>query len=163
MSEEVLNTSEYLRAEKAALRLISRAEQCTAGLARKLEKRKFDTACINAVISHLCEIGLLDDNRFARLWLESRLRLARSPKRLLSALCARGIARDDAEAAVKNVLDEDAENSMLAKFAARFAKQIAKKHARKSGGESEDVTRKLKYLLKSEGFSQTAIQSFLEN
>jgi len=154
--EEVQNTSEYLRTEKAALRLISRAEQCTAGLARKLKKRGCDDACADAVISHLCELGLLDDSRFARLWLESRLRLAHSPRRLLSALCARGIARDEAEAAIKTVLDEDAENAMLAKFAARFAK----KHARKFAGESEDVTRKLKYLLKSEDFSQAAIRRF---
>ena len=148
------HASECLRAEKAALHLIARAEQCSLGLARKLEKRKFDTACVNAVISRLSELKLLDDSRFSRLWLESRLRFARSPRRLLSALCGRGIDRDDAESALKAVLDEEAELSLLTRF--------VKKYARKSGGDGESVTRSLKYLLKSEGFSHTAVQKFLD-
>jgi regulatory protein len=154
MSEEVLNVSEYLRAEKAALRLIARAEQCGAGLARKLEKRGHDTACVNAVISRLTGLNLLDDSRFARLWLESRLRLARSPRRLLASLCVRGIDRDDAEAALKTVLDEETELAILARF--------VKKHARKSGGSKDASYRPLKHLLKGEGFSLSVIQRFLD-
>jgi regulatory protein len=139
----------YLRAEKIALRLIARAEQCTGGLTRKLERRGFDSACINEVISKLTELKLLDDNRFARLWLESRLRLPRSPRRLLSSLCARGIDHDDAQTALKNILDEETEMSLLARF--------AKKYSRKTDGDS----RSLKYLLKNEGFSSLAIKQFL--
>jgi len=147
------HASACLRAEKAALRLIARAEQCAAGLSRKLEKRGHEKLCVNAVISRLSELNLLDDNRYAELWLESRLRLARSPRRLLISLSARGIDRDDAGAAMKKVLDEEAESSMLARF--------AKKRIRKSGG-GEDVICSLKYLLKNEGFSQAAIQKFLD-
>jgi len=139
----------YLRAEKAALRLIARAEQCTGGLTRKLEKRGFDAACIGEVISKLTELKLLDDNRFSRLWLESRLRLPRSPRRLLISLCARGIDREDAQTALKNVLDEDTELVLLKKF--------AKKYSRKVKGEP----RLLKHLLKNEGFSRSAINQFL--
>jgi len=146
------NASACLRAEKAALRLIARAEQCTAGISRKLEKRGHERTCVNAVISRLSALRLLDDSRYAQLWLESRLRLARSPRRLLVSLCARGIDRDDAEAALKNVLDEEAELSMIARF--------AKKHARKAGGEGASA-RSLKSLLKSEGFSYAAIERFL--
>jgi len=145
---------EYLNTEKIALRLIARAEQCSAGLARKLEKRGCDAICVNEVISHLTEIRLLDDSRFARLWLESRLRFARSPRRLQASLCTRGIDRDEADAALKTILDEDAENAMLGRF--------VKKYARKLGGGKEEGGRTLKYVLKSEGFSQAAIQKFLE-
>jgi regulatory protein len=138
----------YLRAEKTALRLIARAEQCTGGLTRKLERRGFDSACIGEIISKLTELKLLDDNRFARLWLESRLRLPRSPRRLLSSLCSRGIDHDDAQAALKNILDEDTESALLTRF--------AKKYSRKTGGDP----RSLKYLLKNEGFSVAAIKRF---
>jgi len=141
--------SACLRAEKAALRLIARAEQCTAGLSRKLEKRGHERNCVNAVITRLSGLNLLDDCRFARLWLESRLRFARSPRRLLSALCGRGIDRGDAENVLKDVLNEEAETALIARF--------ARKHARKGGGDA----RSLKYLLKSEGFSHAAIQKFL--
>jgi len=141
--------SACLRAEKAALRLIARAEQCTSGLAFKLKKRGHDSLCVNAVISRLTELKLIDDRRYALLWLESRLRLARSPRRLLSSLCGRGIDRGDAESALKAVLDEDAEHALLTRF--------VKRHSRK-----EPLTRSLKHLLKSEGFSSAAIQKFFD-
>ena len=147
--------SACLRAEKAALRLIARAEQCTPGLVRKLKKRGHESACINAVISRLTELKLLDDRRFAQLWLESRLRLARSPRRLLSSLCSRGIDRDDGESALKAALDEDTEHALLIRF--------VKRHSRKAAGNDNGaVTRSLKYLLKNEGFSSAAIQKFFD-
>jgi len=146
--------SACLRTEKNALRLIARAEQCVTGISRKLEKRGLDAACVKAVIERLCSLQLLDDARFARLWLESRLRLPRSPRRLLIALCSRGISREDAEAALKNILDEDAEYALLLRF--------AKKLARKKKKPDESGSRPLKRLLKNEGFSHTAIQRFLE-
>jgi regulatory protein len=148
------HASACLRAEKAALRLIARAEQCTQGLSRKLQRRGHESPCVNAVISRLLELKLLDDRRFAQLWLESRLRLARSPRRLLVSLCGRGIDRDDGEAALKAALDEETETAMLARF--------AKKYARKAARGGEAVTRSLKHLLKSEGFSQAAIARFLD-
>ena len=141
--------SECLRAEKAALRLITRAEQCTFGLSRKLEKRGAAAACISAVISRLLDLGLLDDARFAKAWLTSRLRLARSPRRLFVSLCGRGISRDDAETALKSVLDEETEFVMLKRF--------VKKYARKAGTD----VRSQKYFLKNEGFSHEVIHKFL--
>jgi regulatory protein len=137
-----------LNAEKIALRLIARAEQTSFGLTRKLVKRGLDAACVNTALSRLVELELVDDARFARLWLESRLRLARSPRRLLAALTSRRIDRDDAEAALNSVLDEETEFALLSRF--------VKKRAPKLEG------RPLKYLLKSEGFSPQAIQQYFE-
>ncbi|MDR0444412.1 MAG: recombination regulator RecX [Treponema sp.] len=140
--------SECLRAEKAALRLITRAEQCTSGLSRKLEQKRHSAACVNAVLSQLTELKLVDDSRFARLWLESRLRLARSPRRLQSALANRGIDRETAQTALKTVLNEETEQLLLSRF--------AEKRLRKTD------ERQLKYLLKSEGFSREAINQYFE-
>jgi len=147
-----------LHTEKIALRLIARAEQCSRGLALKLEKRKCDPACIGEVISKLTELKLIDDSRFARLWLESRMRLTRSPRQLLSSLCARGIEHDDAKAAIPNVLDEEAE----AALAERFVKKHARKAGRKNNEKNNSDTRALKYLLKNEGFSTAAIKRFFD-
>ena len=134
-------------AEKTALRLIARAEQCTNGLRRKLEKR-YETACINTVIERLTALNLLDDSRFSRLWLESHLHLPRSPRRFLVALCNRGINHDDAETALKDVLDDETEYSLLLRF--------AKKYARKTNDHD------LKFFLKNEGFSTAVIKRYLE-
>ncbi|MDR3020772.1 MAG: recombination regulator RecX [Treponema sp.] len=144
--------SDEARAETAALRLIARAEQCTQGLSRKLAKRGFETECVNTVISRLLEQNLIDDKRYARLWLQSRLRFARSPLRLLSSLCGKGIERSDAENALKAVLNEETELAMLSRF--------AKKRQRKAR-DNDQSARALKYRLKSEGFSAEAIERFL--
>jgi regulatory protein len=145
------NTSALLRAEKAALRLIARAEQCSHGLALKLEKRGHETACINTVIYRLLELKLIDDKRYAGLWLESHLRLARSPRRLASSLCRKGIERDDADNALKTALNEEEEFAMLSRY--------VKKYSRKKNGNENAIS--LKHLLKSEGFSPAVISQFL--
>jgi regulatory protein len=146
--------SACLRAEKAALRLIARAEQCRFGLVRKLERRGHEPACVNAALSRLVELELVDDRRFARLWLQSHLRPARSPRRLLSSLCGRGIAQGDARAALKTVLDAETEWALLRRFAEKHA------YLPKSGEEANSQT--LKHVLKSEGFSTQTIQRFFE-
>ena len=145
------DAAEYIKAEKTALRLIARAEQCSGGLSLKLEKKGFDEICIRDVISRLFELNLLDDRRFARMWLQTKIRFAKSPRRLFSSLCRRGIDREDAQAAMKETLDEETEFSMLRKFAEK-----------KSWTSGADNTRSLKHLLKNEGFSTKAVQRFLE-
>ena len=61
------------KAEKAAARLIARAEQNSFGLAAKLERRGHDTRAVKAVISVLSDRNLLDDARYAERWILSRL------------------------------------------------------------------------------------------
>jgi len=156
LEESENNTTSYLQAKNTALRLIARAEQCVHGLAFKLERRGYDAHCVNAVISELCEQNLLNDKRFAQLWLESRMRLTRSPRRLLASLCGRGIDRKDAETAIKTVFDEEAELALIK----RFVRKNRQKLRRNKGDES---ARSLQYLLNSEGFSPQAIRRYFED
>ena len=141
-----------MQAEKTALRLIARAEQNSNGLRRKLEKRGYESACITEVINRLIENNLINDFRFACLWLESRLRLTRSPRQLLFSLRSRGIEQDDAQNALKKVLDDEIEFSLLERFVI--------KAARKKNSQIDDK-RLLKSLLKNEGFSFEVIRRFL--
>jgi regulatory protein len=148
--------SACMRAEKAALQLIARAEQTVFGLSRKLEKRGHDMPCIRAVISQLCDTGLLDDRRYAGLWVESRIsQRASSPRRLLAALCAR-VDRHDAEAALKEVLGEEAEQQLLE----RYVQNLQRGQTGNSNEVAPADLRSLRYTLKNEGFSTQAIQQF---
>ena len=155
--EALLFAADCFAAEKAALQLIARAEQCAFGIGRKLEKREHKTACVKAVKERLCGLGLLDDLRYSRLWLESRLgKQGSSPVRLLSGLRAKGISRDDSEAAIRQAIDDETEWQLLQGF-------LAKKQ-RKTEFDIEDSgdRRSLKYILKGEGFSGAVIERFLE-
>jgi regulatory protein len=149
--------SACMRAEKTALQLIARAEQTAFGLSRKLEKRGHDSPCVRAVIQRLCETGLLDDRRYARLWLDMRIsRQASSPRRLLAALCARGIDRHDAEQALKETLDDSTEQQLVERY-------VQKQRDPCTDDSDAAARRSLRYQLKNEGFSSMAIQWLFDN
>ena len=151
--------SASLRTEKAALQLIARAEQTVSGISRKLEKRGHKSDCIRAVTARLSETGLLNDRRYAALWLESRLsRQASTPWRLFAGLCSRGIERDDADTALKEALDVETELRLLERYVEKL-RRLRKINDVKDAAAS----RALKYLLKTEGFSYSVIQIFFES
>ena len=153
--------SACLRAEKRALQLIARAEQTVFGLSRKLQKRGHEPECIRAVTAQLCALNLLDDRRYARLWLESRIsRQATSPRRLLAAIRSRGIDRRDAEAALKETLDDDAERQLLERYVQKMRRKGAVSAS--DGADSDPaILRSIRYTLKNEGFSSPAIEIVL--
>jgi regulatory protein len=140
-----------LRAERAAFRLIARAEQSRSGLMRKLKRSGHGNSCVQAVLERLSGLGAVNDSRFAELWLVSRLSVrTSSPRALLASLRNRGIAGGDAEAALKKTLDADTELELLERY--------AEKNNLTGQGEWSFVRSKLKF----EGFSSTAIQRFRE-
>jgi regulatory protein len=150
------------RAEKAALRMIARAEQSVWGLTRKLEKRGHGAACAAAVVSRLVDVELVNDRRFAQLWLETRRLRARSPRRLLAGLRARGISRDDAETALRTIFADETEWAMLLRFTA------ALRRSRTFGRLERTVSARvvlssIKAALKNEGFSIAAIQRYMDD
>ena len=154
-----MEISSFLAAEKKALDLIKRAEQNTFTLRHKLEKRGFELQCIDAVIEKLCRAGLLDDSRYAELWLESRIYrgAASSPLRFTAGLSSRGIARNVIEAVLKKVLNEETEQKLLE----NYAEKIIKKNNYDLNDPNSVYSIRCK--LKNEGFSSSAINNFFEN
>ena len=106
------------RAEKSALKLIARAEQNSLGLTAKLERRGYEAAAVKAVVFSLLNRNLLNDQRYAELWLRSRLlaKKAASPRRLLVSLRKRGIPRDSSSEAMKTALDGETEYGLLLRY-----------------------------------------------
>ena len=146
------------RAEKAALRLIARAEQNSFGLRAKLERRGFDAAAARTVVSCLLSRNLLDDRRYAELWIRTRLGSGKvfSPRWLLACLGKKGIDRDSSQRALKNMLDPDTESALLERF--------LKKNRRKNPGLSGKGGRNSeKSLLKYEGFSFNVLNSYFND
>jgi SOS response regulatory protein OraA/RecX len=139
------------RTERAALRLAARAEQTCRGMAYKLELRGFASPCIQAVVSRLEGLEILNDERYAALWLHSRLaRTAEAPRKLLTALRRRGICSGDASAALQKVLDFQAESALLKGY-------LKKNHPHVPPNDSF-----LKKQLKYEGFSVSVIEAVWE-
>jgi regulatory protein len=148
--------SACLRAEKAAFRLVARAEQSVFGLSRKLEKAGHPADCVRAATARLTEMDILDDRRFARSWLRSRLACRTdSPRKLLAGLRGRGIGRDDAARALKEALGPDDEAALLKRY-------LAKHRLLPREEENTDAPWpvSLRFHLKREGFSPATIELF---
>jgi len=143
------------RAEDVALKLIARAEQNSTGLSAKLERKGFDTAAISEVISDLLDRGLLNDERYAVLWLRSRLaKQIQSPKWLLFSLRKRGIDRNSAQKALDKVLDPETEYALLLKY---IEKQKNSQLFEKIG------ILPLRTTLKYEGFSVLSLDRYFDD
>ena len=139
------------RAEKAALRLTARAEQNRAGLVRKLKQRGHEDRCVNAITVRLSGIGILDDSRYAALWIRARLnRGVCGPNRLIRSLIERGVDRNIALEARKTVLDFERETALLIRY-------LEKK------GLLPGADPYLKQRLKQEGFSRAVLKTYWES
>ncbi|MFP3090075.1 RecX family transcriptional regulator [Treponema sp. TIM-1] len=139
------------RTERAALRLVARAEQTCRGITHKLEIRGFIPSCIQAVVSYLTDLEIISDERYAVLWLHARLaRSVEAPRKLLAGLRRRGISSRVAEGALKRVLDFQTESALLRGY-------LKKKHA-----PDLQTDRFLKKQLKYEGFSPSVIEEVWE-
>jgi len=139
-------------AEKIALRLIARAEQSILGLTAKLERRGHDSSVVKAVVSSLLERNLLNDERFAKLWVNSRLSFgkAQSPLWLRVSLGKKGIDRNLSLKAVESLLDPETEYGLLLKYLEK---------AGVSDGKNENF---LRTRLKNEGFSYEVLDRYFE-
>ena len=85
-----------------ALRLLATAEHCTRGLERKLLARGYGQEEVAQTLTCLTDENILNDSRFAELWIEFRQRRKDEGARLLAAgLLRRGVDRDTAEKAVR--------------------------------------------------------------
>jgi len=137
-------------AEKAALRLIARAEQNTLGLTAKLERRGYSSSVVKAVVSRLLDQDLLNDERFAKLWVNSRLSYgkAQSPFRLRVSLGKKGIDGDLSLKTIRGLLDPDTEYALLLKY------------LEKAGISNDKTGSFLKAQLKNEGFSYEVLDRY---
>jgi regulatory protein len=106
--------AEATEAERRALALLTRAEQCRSLLEAKLEKRGLKARAARLALDRLEAEGLLSDRRYAEAWLRGR-DLSEGPTRLLLGLRARGIDSKTAAAALSAVLGPEERRLALEK------------------------------------------------
>jgi regulatory protein len=139
-------------ARNAALRLVSRAEQCTFLLTQKLLKKGFDIGTVKAVVLELVETNIVNDDRFSQMWVRSRIASKPdTPRRITAALCAKGIDRGTAARALEECLDPETEEALLRRFVQKRLKNLPLE----TGAYHAE--------LRGEGFSQDAVRGFLES
>lgn len=132
---------DYLK-KKTLSRTIRVKNKKTGEYQTKL-KEGFDASLVEPVLARLIERGYVDDERFARLWVENRsVRKGVSQKKLRLELQAKGVAQD----IIENCLSEGIRNEQE-----ELAKVIAKK-----AKKYPDEQKLIQYLLR-QGFNYSDI------
>ena len=97
----------FQRASAAALHFLSYRPRSEAEVRARL-LRSFPSDVVEEVIESLSEQTLLDDTSFSRLWTDSRIsHRPRSAAAIKRELITKGVAKDVAEDAVRDVDDKD--------------------------------------------------------
>ncbi len=138
-------TGQAAAALEYAKELIARREHSVFELRRKLHQRGHASVA-GAVIDSLTRAGLLDDERFARVWVAARTgRKAEGRRRLVAELIKRGVRDSVAEAVVDEELPVAVERELLRSSAA----------ALRAGGYSRDAIAR---RLLTRGFPAAAVR-----
>ena len=147
------------RAERAALKLIARAEQTRFALERKLERKGIGRGECIAALDYLERLEVISDERYAAVWLRMKLRPVlggrksrASPRKLFAVLTGRGIAAGTVRKALREALDAETEGALLKSW-------IASGFQAEGAGENDDGAR---FALRAEGFSASAIRAWVE-
>jgi regulatory protein len=150
---QVLTDAEILRlknkdqvelARERTLNFLSYRPRSVAEVRRYLTEKKFDTAAIDQVIARLGQAGLLDDEAFARYWLENRDTFKpRGSRALRYELNQKGIATS----IIDDLLTDYDENDAAFRAALPRAQKLAQRH------DADTFRSKLLAFLKRRGFS----------
>ncbi|MBA2564262.1 MAG: regulatory protein RecX [Gemmatimonadetes bacterium] len=140
---------------KAALDLLSRREHSRRELARKLRRRGHARADIDEVLARLEAVGLVSDERYARLFVRDRLTVnPQGSRRLLTGLRTKGIVDSIAELAVLNGFEERGLGEP------ELAREVAvRRLPRLRGLDAVAARRRLSGYLARRGFAASTVAS----
>lgn len=140
-------------AHERALNLLSYRPRSTDEVRRKLqESNKFSENAVEKALEKLERAGLLDDEAFARYWVENRERFSpRSARALRHELRQKGVSDRVVEDVVTSLDEEDA--------AYRAAQA---KLSRYANAEEDEFRKKLGGYLSRRGFSYGTVRDVLD-
>lgn len=134
-----------------ALRLLNYRERSRRELVEKLEKRKFSGPTIKKTLDRLDALDLIDDEKFARLWVRSRIRFKpRASWLIRRELQEKGV---DGELAGR-VLEEEIPSGREEELARELAEERFRRYRKE---EPVKARRKLYAFLARRGFSPEII------
>ncbi len=132
----------------AAAHYLSFRPRSETELKERLTKRGFDSSSIRTVISRLKDQGLLDDQAFARFWVDNRTRLGPRSRWLIGReLKQKGISSEAIDRAVDTLDDAEAAYNAAASRASRLA-----------GADYESFRIRLGQYLRRRGFGYGVIK-----
>jgi regulatory protein len=142
-------------AYNAAVRYLGPRPRSVSEIRRHLHTKRFDDPAIDAAVEKLRAQGYIDDEAFARYWVEQRDRFRPKGERaIVSELLQKGIARETIEVAIGD-REPDAE--------VKRARQVIRRpRARWAALPEPERKRKIQQYLMRRGFSYDVIDEVIE-
>lgn len=149
--QEVLIAEEKHKAYLAALRYLGMRPRTRSQLKKYLQDKGFSEQIASEICTRCVEQGYVDDQAFARQWVDERLRLKpRSAYMLRMELLQKGLEKETVDRAVAAVSREDELDAARA--------LVEKKLRRMDRVPSPEEEKKLLAMLMRKGFSHSVIQ-----
>lgn len=118
---ELQAKDEVEKAKESALNYLTYRPRSVAEVARNLDKKGYSETAANEAISRLQDVKLLDDEAFARYWLEQRETFKpRSRRALQQELYQKGVERTIIDRVLDDFDETDSARRAAAKKARRF-------------------------------------------
>ena len=136
----------------SALRYLALSPRSTSQLSDYLGRKGYSGTQITQAVAKLTSIGYLNDNEFARLWVQNRMRLnPKSAMELRAELTKKGLAKEIIDAAIAE-LDEDDQLRAIGQIIERKSRQTAYR----------DKQKLLRYLAQK-GYSYNLVKKAFES
>lgn len=153
--EEIWREEVGYKARDHAAQYLMRRPRSRQEVARYLADKGYDETVVANALEWLENYGYVDDEQFARQWVENRMRFRPRGKAMLRwELKQKGVANDDIESAVGDIVDEDVELESAIQL-------LQKKVGRKTVEWTPDTQRKLGQFLARRGFSASVVYGAL--
>jgi regulatory protein len=115
--------SERLALKHKALELLATVHHSRTGLRLKLLKKGYSSPSLDAVLDELTELGYLNDEAFAKEWLQFRIKKHPEGKQaLLAGLQEKGIDRSLAERCIRELLKPEDELENVDRLIAKLTR-----------------------------------------
>ncbi len=151
--DRICREDQLHHARNHAYLLLSYRARTAAELRTRLARKGFGPEVVQATLDRLRELGLVNDEQFARQFAEDRVSLGQKGKwRVRAELARRGVAREQIEQAIAGAPDETA--------AARSAALKFRERNRRL--EPDVLKRRLYGFLARRGFSLDTIRQVLD-
>ena len=150
---EIEEKENLFKAKEFALKLLSFRPRSRKELKDRLKKKGFEQEAIEQTLNRLEELNLIDDHKFASMWVEEKLRYRPTGRRVLEQeLYLKGIDKDIISEVLDKVYSDIDEKDLALKLFEKRKKQYAKL--------DEDVAkRRINNLLLRRGFSYQTVAS----
>ena len=119
--ENCIMESGYSKARELAFDILSRKPVTKKELGEKLTQKGYDEAIVCEVTEELSELGYLDDEEYARLYLESCRAKLWGDKKIRYEMHQKGISDDIVSMVIEENCDEDETDEIVRTIIAKYA------------------------------------------